>query len=435
MPNNKYKFNNSDLHNQLQNSFTFKNLPVFTEPVDGGILPEVTITTEAPKQINPITNTLYKLNVAQEKNNNSSLLNEFREGQNIGAEIAAIPLLATSVAELAPLAIQKGVEGVTWVTRHPIRFTTDLLAGYGIDKAANDIKINGKSTVEHISDKTNLPEWAVNLGVGTIGGIGFEKGVMNPAFSRARAAFYRNVTPGSYGDVGTRKKRKELIDAAKEWIDFRKIKLNTDELPKWYDPLRKYFSTHPRNHIGLHEYEVDVRDAAIRKALHLEHRQGWDIYIDNGDGTFSYDMNLLNKYRYTKVYDDKGNFLYTEKKSFDPDKLRLIQKVNKNGKGETIGTAYRGFNENWVTGDFMAGNGGFVNAKWTPDYKGIEIEDIWDVQPFKDKSRLPNLNLSNLMHKYFPNFEVITTFGGTPFKLKQQFKVPYYPMIEKEFMK
>lgn len=159
MSNNKYKykFNNSDLHNQLQNSFTFKDLPVFTEPVDGGILPEVTITTEAPKQINPITNTLYKLNVTQEKNNNSSLLNEFREGQNIGAGIAAIPLLATSVAELAPLAIQKGVEGVTWATQHPIRFTTDLLAGYGIDKTANDIKINGKSTVEHISDKTNLP--------------------------------------------------------------------------------------------------------------------------------------------------------------------------------------------------------------------------------------------------------------------------------------
>ena len=39
------------------------------------------------------------------------------------------------------------------------------------------------------------------------------------------------------------------------------------------------------------------------------------------------------------------------------------------------------------------------------------------------------------MNKYFPNFEVISTFGGTPFKLKQQFEVPYYPMIEKEFMK
>lgn len=430
MPNNKYKFNNSDLHNQLQNSFTFKDLPVFTEPVDGGILPEVTITTEAPKQINPITNTLYKLNIAQEKNNNSSLLNEFREGQNIGAGIAAIPLLATSVAELAPLAIQKGVEGVTWVTRHPIRFTTDLLAGYGIDKAANDIKINGKSTVEHISDKTNLPEWAVNLGIGTIGGIGFEKGIMNPAFSRARAAFYRNVTPGSYRDVGPMKKGKELINALGEFVDLRKIKLNTDELPKWYKPLKDYFSTHPRNYIGLHEYEIDVRDAAIRKALHLEPRPGWDIYVDNGDGTFSYDMNLLNQYRYTKKYDANGIFLSKEKKPFKPSNLMLIQKINKNGKVETIGTAYREFNESWVTGDFMAGNGGMVNARWTPDYKYIEIKDIWDVQPFKDKSRLPNLNLSklnlsNLMNKYFPNFEVINTFGGTPFKLKQQFEVPY----------
>ena len=158
MSNNKYKFNNSGLYIQLQNSFTFKDLPVFTEPVDGGILPEVVVTTKASEYINPITNTLYKLNVAQERNNNSPLLNEFREGQNIGAGIAVTPMLATGAAELAPLAISKGIEGATWAIKHPIQFTTDIAAGTGIDAAANNIKINGKSTVEYISDKINLPE-------------------------------------------------------------------------------------------------------------------------------------------------------------------------------------------------------------------------------------------------------------------------------------
>lgn len=411
MSNNKYKFNNSALYNQLQNSFTFKDLPVFTEPIDGGVLPEVVVTTKAPEYINPITNTLYKLNVAQIKNNNSPLLKEFRRGQNIGAGIAITPILATGAAELAPFAISKGIEGATWIAKHPIRFTTDLLAGTAIDKAANDIKINGKSTVEHISDKTNLPEWAVNLGIGTIGGIGFEKGVMNPLFSRARAALYRNVIPIGYGNQSMRfsglSKSDELKNTIKEF--FSPKKLDTDLYPEWYYKTKSNWSIDRADKLDLLPgAEVDFRDAAYRKALNLKPRLDNDIYIDNLDGTVSYNLDLIDKQRFNQ---------------FNPKNLLIKSPRGFALKGE----------KPWVTGDWVTGNGGHINARWIDD-NTVEIEDIWDVQPFQDFNRIPdlfvkmgnsNINISNLMHKYFPNFEVINTLGGTPFKLKQQFKISH----------
>ncbi len=77
--------------------------------------------------------------------------------------------------------------------------------------------------------------------------------------------------------------------------------------------------------------------------------------------------------------------------------------------------------------DNITGNGGGVNVSLNSNGTGFVMNDIWDVQPFKDPLRLPFENkpvlhrISHWMHENHPDFELIDFLGGKPLVLKHSF--------------
>ena len=87
-------------------------------------------------------------------------------------------------------------------------------------------------------------------------------------------------------------------------------------------------------------------------------------------------------------------------------------------------------------GDVVTGNGGWVRGTY-PSNNKIRIEDIWDLQPFKDnRSGLKflindfrvnlfgkefELPIPKSMRDRFRNMEGSGFMGGKPFKLDQTF--------------
>lgn len=140
---------------------------------------------------------------------------------------------------------------------------------------------------------------------------------------------------------------------------------------------------------------LDFRNQAWAKAMRQTPSKNHTLYIDNGDGTVRYNMDVVNSA--LKQY-----------------------KINpKTGlpTNQTIGV--RGWNgvykNNGRSWDTLTTNGGFVG---TQNIGGkTYIIDKWDLQPFHDNHR----SLNMFVTKYIPgakNFEAVSALKGNPFILK-----------------
>lgn len=135
--------------------------------------------------------------------------------------------------------------------------------------------------------------------------------------------------------------------------------------------------------------------------LSLGFPQKNNTYVPNGDGTYSYNPELFTQPAYVSTpWRIPGD--YAMKNGYHP--IDDVAGMSENGAS-------------WVGGDVITGTGGFT--KLSNKNGDIYMEDLWDVQPFKDEWRLPFGAFGKIMHKVNPNFEVISFLGGKPFMLKQ----------------
>ena len=194
---------------------------------------------------------------------------------------------------------------------------------------------------------------------------------------RIRNGIYTTVTPFSYS-----------FSAFKDGL--RGLKLAFD--PKWkFDPNE--LPERMRN-ISWSTTREELRDQAWRKALKVQQREGIpEIYKPNGDGTFSYDLDAIEK--------------------ITGDKINISDKLS----SRTLKPG-----ESKVVYDFITGNGG--NVKLTRTKNGDYImEDLWDLQPFKRSPQSYDwpihekiLNLANKLG--LRDIEMLHLVGGKPFMLR-----------------
>lgn len=239
---------------------------------------------------------------------------------------------------------------------------------------------SANQTLEGIKRKN--PMAFVDAGISIVSGL---KSLGN-FLKIARRAAYNNITPLGYDsqtNVGLGKK-KELANMAKEILtggDYNKL-----GVPKWQLNLgdTKHLRMADMNDKAI----IRFRDQAWRKAMKQPILEGEpQIYVKNADGTYHYDMDAVNKIRTS---------------SGSPEYMYQSPKL----KGQFEGMA----------GDVITGNGGFVN--YYKDAKGNHIiEDVWDLEPFKDEYR----SLWKWGTKHIPGLKKVEAVGllnGEKFKLK-----------------
>lgn len=207
-------------------------------------------------------------------------------------------------------------------------------------------------------------------------------------FDRGRKAFYRHITPFGYGNsVSNTPKSQEIKNTLKE--TFLSLgRQDVDGPAPWMRNVNSgLLEGQFRNSSATN---IRLRDQAVRKAMKLDPRRTEpQIYVENPDGTYSYDVEAINK-----IKNQTGGA--TINGNFSSNDLQL-----KSG-------AY---------GDYFTGNGGYVGV--TRDGTGTYMEDVWDLQPFQDEYR----SLWTWGTKHIPglkNFEGIQFLRGNPFKVKHK---------------
>ena len=273
--------------------------------------------------------------------------------------------------------------------------------------------VTGKSWTDKVNDWTGLDKEAAaitNPGLIIGGGLGI-KG-LNMTKQRVLDAAYNNFTPLGYTDSGKlpfMSHKQELKDMIKEFFTPKRINTSTDVYPKWYQRAIQYGKQHPEQG-GIQQIDFEpmlkFRDEAWRLATNQKSRLG--LYKANGDGTYSYDMDIVEQIGRRRP-------------------LELFVKPYSESSG--------------VTTDQITSNGGYMGIKLGPYkvsgslYSGTEyagkpsfsIEDVWDLQPFKDEQRTFFPLITKLGKEYprifgkLRNIEVLKPLNGNPFKVKQTF--------------
>lgn len=225
-------------------------------------------------------------------------------------------------------------------------------------------------------------------------------GAANPMLARARAAAYRHITPLGYNDatgIGLGKKQ-EIKNMLKEIFSFKDQPTVGVRVP-WIENLDAQGNLHNlyNNRIGLAPGAyIRFRDQAWRKAMRqpdLEFEP--QIYKLNSDGTYSYDMDAVNKIRL-----ETGSTTIP-----NPSAKDLDTKVTIDGQDRVY------------KADKITQNGGFVGVKKEAD--GDYMIDQWDLQPFKDQYRsFWPWGTKNL--PFIRNIEAVEALRGNPFTLKHK---------------
>lgn len=218
-----------------------------------------------------------------------------------------------------------------------------------------------------------------------------------------RNSFYDNVTPFGYADsqnnpLTTRPKLREIADGVIDAATGGRY-YNIDQVPKWKQRIYTKWSTQGGSDKKINgipaEASVEFRDAAWRKAMRVPERENMRIYKPNEDGTYSYDMGVVNRYRTLaggEPYD--GLVIQTH-------------------PSESL--------TRFTAGDNITGNGGYVGATVNPDMS-VTFTDKWDLQPFKDSNR-SLIKWFNKVPK-LKNMEAVKAVGGDPFILKHTIEDP-----------
>lgn len=289
------------------------------------------------------------------------------------------------------------------------RFAGSIVGGYAVDKTSE--ALTGKTWGENASDFLSH-RWGFNVPPVVVGMTnpgyyaGFKYGG-DFLYHDLRKRIYRNMTPFGYinQDVAgmSVNHNKEIKNILKSYLNPLEFFKGTKETPFWM--LDNDLSVIGVPEFGLTgEARAIFRDDAFRRALKLKPRSKINTYIENPDGTVSYNLDYINKIRKE-----------TGGREFD---IVDFEYWNKRA------------GQKYVYGDVVTSNGGFVDAKLSDDLSTLTISDAWDLQPFKDAYRLPSSGnlmpkISQFMNKYDPNFEFLDLVNGNPFLLKQDFKTNF----------
>lgn len=286
------------------------------------------------------------------------------------------------------------------------RFAGSIGGGFAVDKTSE--ALTGKTWGENASDFLS-DRWGFNVpkSFGDMTNPGYYGGFKYGGdflYHDLRKRIYRNMTPFSYANQNFPKWKidhnKEIKNILKSYLNPLEFFKGTKGIPSWM--VDNNPSIMRLSEFGLPgEARVILRDDAFRRALKLKPRFKINTYIENPDGTVSYNLDYINKIR--KVTGGRefniDDFIYQDKRA----------------------------GQNYVDFDVVTSNGGFVDAQLSDDLKTLTISDVWDLQPFKDVERLPNSGnlrkISKFMNKYDPNFEFLDFINGNPFLLKQDFKI------------
>lgn len=269
--------------------------------------------------------------------------------------------------------------------------------GLGADIADGTIgTVRGvKNTYNNIKDK-NWLKAGVNA-LMTLMGAASSKNLLDIANSAYRAKhIYNNVAPFAYNHFYDRSKKALTGMLLHEDVDF----VNPKWLSEDSDEMRLAFYNSDR-----------LRRAAWLKYLGLPEID--NAYIPNGDGTFRFNFN--NKY--------VSDLL---KQSAETD----IPWVSKG-----LSVRYNRISDPFGVHGGLGGVATIpIGLKTGPGSSYIgRIEDVWDLNPFKDRSILTSLGEKGMHLKYYDiinkiddkltkvikNIEVGKILGGKPFTLKQ----------------
>lgn len=188
-----------------------------------------------------------------------------------------------------------------------------------------------------------------------ISGIAGSRLAANDLAERTRKAMYLHITPVGYGNrfPGDTSRKRQYFNWAKEVMIPSKI--DTDQVPRWKTMLQDSPDSREIKVVGLNKAAIaEFRDQAYRKTLRLNPRDNHNnSYIDNPDGSVSYDEGVVNKIR----------------KEYGADPIDIP--------------------DGWAPNeelpkylDYVTQNGGWVDKVTTPD--GVYMVDRFDLHPFKD---------------------------------------------------
>ena len=286
-------------------------------------------------------------------------------------------------------------------------------AGTAGDKAVNSISkaTTGKDWGENIYKLTGLAPEAAAL---TNPGIWLGGNHGKYLVGKARTAAYDNISPVGYtsstlGRGFEINKKQEILSAIKDWMGPKKLKPDLDN-PKWMKTIKK----HPKyqdnlaiwnsnnsgltddivNHITTKDF-LDFRNEAWKLAMKQISPKESKLYIPNGDGTLSYNMEYVNPRLW----------------KWDPVNRAYV------GRGFNGNLGYGDFNGKFAYKDVLTGNGGGVAIKNINGH--TYMIDKWDLQPFADDYR----TLSPWITKHLPfmrKFEAVKAVDGNPFILKHK---------------
>lgn len=338
--------------------------------------------------------------------------------------VKAAPQLVKSVPKLfTKEGVKKGLRTTAQtVVRQAPKIGTSLAVGSGVDKVSE--AVTGKSWAENAS---NIMSSMMGFHIEPIFGdftnpgyiIGYKgapligREIWKPIAKDLTPRVYKYVSPSGYFNSKMSRKE-EAKNILRSFIKREKIDINAD--PVWIsEGIGKTTGKGYNMPYLSSKAETQFRDDAFRKYLGLPERPGHNLYLDNGDGTWSYNNNYVQTIR--RRYPTSRDIIYNmDNKTtagvprqpvvfVEPSELGLPLKPNKP----------------YLAGDFLTGNGGMVSYSELGNGTS-QLFDIWDVQPFIDPARLGN-SIGRIGNYLFPEFELSTALGknAKPFIMRTTF--------------
>lgn len=318
----------------------------------------------------------------------------------VGLSVAAAPIIGTGIGA--------GLNGyAAFQAAHPIIATgidvagtvdgiRNFFSGNGVQKTARLIKEGnfGRAALSGVGDAFDI------MGTGQFVNLG--RKIITPAYRAGHA--YVSIRPWGYSNP---------IERGKTFVKSLLTGKEADvSIPKWDAASEDVFD---RNH---YKVESDTRDDAWRKYLRLPETH--NMYIQNSDGTYRYNLDKIVKIQERPVYANLNNADFRPKVYRDKEPYKRF-------KGQ-----------DWVTsaGGGLTGNYVDVIRKRQDGYfDAIQtIEDVWDLQPLqKSASHMA----TDLEYKYpilkkkpftfipktirkIGNIEIGPIVGGKPFTMKTE---------------
>lgn len=301
------------------------------------------------------------------------------------------------------------------------------MGGYAVNKASEALTGNdfGTNVAMHTPPTPDMGEM-LNPGY-VAGGMGAERRMLDALYNQVTPVSYSNVN--QYSQLGAKSKLEELGLAVKDFVTPKKIRTSVDDIPAWMQRID--YDSRPDLGFNIPAYKAQAtfRDDAWRLAMGQKPRtisingKPHSLYIKNQDGTYSYDLDYVNRVRINSGYRP----LYKES-------LPLFT---------NDGTFHEGLNKGW-TKDLFTTNGGNIGVDFTL-HKGwdtdpnkflhsdiilkrpFRIHDKWDLQFLKDEkaSLIPAFSRwltrhPNKVTNYIRNIDAVQAIGGNPFMLDMQ---------------